>query len=342
MSSAPPSPSSNAPRLVVIGASAGGVFALRELAAALPAGFAAPVLVVQHIGAHESILPQLIAKDCRLSVAHALDGEALQPGTIRIAPSDRHLIVRDGCLRLLRSPKENFARPAIDPLFRTAALEYRECAIGVILTGMLDDGTAGLRAIKQAGGIAVVQDPLDAVESSMPASALRHVAVDHCVPLREMSGLLSRLVASPAPARSSEMPDSRQLLLHEQGLSDGTGDHLGHLRAIGTPSPLTCPECHGGLWQIRDDEPIRYRCHTGHAFTMRTLDVAVGEATDAALWNALRALQERAEVLEQLAASSREVSDGEEAARHDASSHRVTRQAGLMRKLLERSPDTGD
>ena len=158
-------------RLVVIGASAGGVAALRQLSAALPAGFPAPVLIVLHIGAHDSLLPDLIAADCALDVSRAMDGETLKPGTIRIAPPDRHLTVEDGVARLMRSAKENFARPAIDPLFRSAALDFDSRAIGVILTGMLDDGTAGLQAIKGAGGIAIVQDPAEAIEPSMPTSA---------------------------------------------------------------------------------------------------------------------------------------------------------------------------
>ena len=338
----PASSTVHGPRLVVVGASAGGVAALRQLAAGLPADFPAPVLVVLHIGANESVLPQLIANDCRLSVAHASDGEPLLAGTIRIAPPDRHLMVEYGKLRLTRGPKENYARPAIDPLFRSAALEMRERVIGMVLTGMLDDGTVGLQAVKQGGGIAIVQDPAEAVESSMPASALRHVAVDHCVPLAEMPGLLSQLVAIPPPARSDTMKDPSSLMTHEQGLSLGTGDHVGHLRAIGTPSPLTCPECHGGLWQVRDAEPMRYRCHTGHAFTARSLELAVGEATDAAMWNALRALQERAQLFEQLAATSRAVHHEEDAARHEAAVQRVTRQSQLLRQLLERSPDAGE
>ena len=183
-------------RLVVIGASAGGVAALRQLSAALPADFSAPVLIVLHIGMHDSLLPGLVAADCALDVSRAFDGETLKPGTLRIAPPDRHLTVENGVVRLTRSPKENFARPAIDPLFRSVALDFASRAIGVILTGMLDDGTAGLQAIKGAGGIAVVQDPAEALEPSMPTTALRHVGVDYCVPLVEMPALLGRLVAS--------------------------------------------------------------------------------------------------------------------------------------------------
>src|ERR1700712_5433399 len=292
-------------RLVVIGASAGGVAALRKLSAALPADFPAPVLIVLHIGAHDSLLPELIAADCALDVARAVDGETLRAGTIRIAPPDLHLTVEDGIARLTRGPKENFARPAIDPLFRSAALDFDTHAIGVILTGMLDDGTAGLQAIKQAGGIAIVQDPAEAVEPSMPQSALRHVAVDHCVPLEAMAALLARLVASDLESENIDMDEPRRRMLHEQALVAGTGDYFEHLRALGTPSALTCPECYGGLWELRDSSPRRYRCHTGHGFTARTLNMAAEEESDNAMWSALRALHERASVLGQLAAASR-------------------------------------
>jgi two-component system chemotaxis response regulator CheB len=329
-------------RLIVIGASSGGVAALRQLASGLPTDLGAAVLIVLHVGAHESILPELIARDCPLPVAHAIDGEPLRAATIRIAPPDHHLNVDDGHLRLRRSPRENHARPAIDPLFRTAALDFGPRVIGVILTGMLDDGTAGLQAVKQAGGIAIVQDPHDAVEASMPASALAHCAVDHCVSLADMPALLARLVASPVQPEATPMPESLQRNTHEQALSQGTGDYLEHLRAIGHPSSLTCPDCHGGLWQVRGADPVRYRCHTGHAYTTRTLDVAVAEETDGALWSALRALHERAIVLEQLAQTCRTSRLDDEAALHETSARRVMRQSRLLRELLERSPDAAE
>jgi two-component system chemotaxis response regulator CheB len=333
---------STSPRLVVIGASAGGVSALRRLASALPPDIGACVLIVLHVGAHESILPELIASDCAWPVSHAVDGEALRVGTIRIAPPDRHLMVDGGRLRLTRGPKENFARPAIDALFRSAALDFGPNVVGVILTGMLDDGTAGLQAVKAGGGIAVVQDPDDADEPSMPASALRGVAVDHCVPLDDMPALLARLLARKADPRTPAMADSMRNVAHEQGLSLGTGDYLEHLRKIGKPSPLTCPECHGGLWQIDGATPRRFRCHTGHAYTARTLDLAVAQATDDALWNALRALHERAAVVGQLASAWRDAQRDAEATQLEQAARRVAAQARSLRDLLERSPDNSD
>ena len=274
-------------RLVLIGASAGGVAALTRLTAELPADFAAPLLVVLHVGAHRSILPELLAKRCPLDVAHARDGETMRPGMLRVAPPDLHMTVTDGSLRLRHGPKENHARPAIDPLFRSAALQRGRDAVGVVLTGSLDDGTAGLQAIKAMGGTTVVQDPADAEEPSMPASALRHAQVDHCLPLAQMPGLLAELAAAPGAAASASA-DAEPTLGHELALLHGTGEPVRHLQAIGHPSMFTCPECHGGLWEVDGTSPRRYRCHTGHGFTERTLLHAMSARSDDALWGALR------------------------------------------------------
>ena len=185
-------------RLVAIGASAGGVAALRQLSAALPADFSAPVLIVLHIGMHDSLLPDLVAADCALDVSRAFDGETLKPGTLRIAPPDRHLTVEDGVVRLTRSPKENFARPAIDPLFRSAALDFDSRAIGVILTGANDDGAAGLAAIRARGGLAIVQDPEEAQAPQMPRAALRIAGADQVLRLREIGARLAALPGEQA------------------------------------------------------------------------------------------------------------------------------------------------
>ena len=174
--------------LVVIGASAGGVSVLLDLAAALPADFPACVLVALHVGAHRSLLPELMGARGPLRAVHPHDGQALQRGTIFVAPPDHHMLVEDGRIRLNRGPRENHARPAIDPLFRTAALSHGQRVIGVVLSGRLDDGTAGLQAIKRCGGLAVVQDPRDAEYSDMPRRACDHVDVDICVPATRLAG----------------------------------------------------------------------------------------------------------------------------------------------------------
>lgn len=322
-------------RLIVVGASAGGVDALRQLASALPAKLPACVLMVLHIGAYESLLPQLIAADCALPVAHAVNAEPIRPAIIRIAPPDKHLTVQDGRLRVTHGPKENFARPAIDPLFRSAALDFGPRVIGLILTGMLDDGTAGLQAVKAGGGIAVVQDPADAAEPGMPASALAYVEVDHCLPLARLPALLVRLLAHGVDSRSIAMNHRLRSAAHEQALGGGAADYLEHLRQIGQPSPFTCPECHGGLWRISGAVPARFRCHTGHAYTARTLERAVRAETDSALWNALRALHERASVLAELARTSREGSRHEEAQTLERAARQAADQSRVLRALIE-------
>lgn len=178
---------------IVIGASAGGVAALLELAAALPADLDAAIGVVLHVGKRPSILPELLAARGKLAARHPKDGEPLVAGTIYVAPPDHHMLFTQDSVCLSREPREHHARPAIDPLFRSAALAWRERAIGVVLTGELDDGTAGLALIKEFGGIAIVQDPATADEPSMPASAIAHVAVDHCLALAEIAPALRRL-----------------------------------------------------------------------------------------------------------------------------------------------------
>lgn len=326
-------------RLVVVGASAGGVLALQALASALPPDFPAALLVVLHVGRHPSILPELLSRRGPLRATHAADGEPITAGHIHVAPPDHHMIVDAGRLRLSRGPKEHHSRPAIDPLFRSAALALGPAVVGVVLTGWLDDGTAGLQAIKACGGIAVVQDPADAAVPSMPASALRYVQVDHCVPLASLAGLLTSLVRAdvvPAALPAATTP------AHEHALSLSQGEPMKHLQAIATPSPFVCPDCKGGLWEIGGAQPRRYRCHTGHAFTLRTLLHAQGEATDEATWGALRALQEQEVLLRTMLEQHRAEGDHAASARAEARMHEAAQQAELLRRLLEQMPEPSE
>lgn len=257
-----------ASRAIVIGASSGGVAALLELAAALPAALNAVIGVVLHVGSRASIMPELLSRRAPWPALHPRDGQPLEPGKIFVAPPDHHMLFTQGAIRLSRGPRENHARPAVDPLFRSAALEWRERTIGVVLTGALDDGTAGLAAVKACGGLAIVQDPATALEPSMPSSALAHVAVDHCLPLADIAPALARLVhehREPAPPA----PD----VLREHAIFEGK-QPMENLAAAGTPSALTCPDCGGGLWEINDAKPLRYRCHTGHGFSALSLENA--------------------------------------------------------------------
>lgn len=219
------------PYAIVVGASAGGVSALVDLAATLPADLPAVVGVVLHVGSQHSILPELLSAHGPLRAVHPRHGERLVPGRIFVAPPDHHMLFTPDGVQLTRGPRENHSRPAIDPLFRSAALHWRDRAIGVVLTGDLDDGTAGLAAIKDCGGTAIVQDPATAFEPSMPASALAHVAVDGCLPLAAIGPALAQLVglqarvAEQAISSGVRSLQERELLLRRlAGVSRATGD----------------------------------------------------------------------------------------------------------------------
>jgi two-component system chemotaxis response regulator CheB len=254
--------------VIVMGASAGGVKALFELAATLPRDFPAPILFVQHTGAHPSELSRLVSARGPNPAVTAADGDVPRPGTIHIAPPDQHMLLEGPVIRLSNGPKENHARPAIDPLFRSAALSCGPRAIGVVLTGMLDDGSAGLRAIKDCGGTAVVQDPADAQAPSMPRCALACVEADHVVLLAALGPLLHKLASRSAVAAGLPPPPAT---LQQEHAASKKENAIKKLQAIGSSSLFTCPDCGDVLFELDDKRPVRFRCHTGHAFSLRSL-----------------------------------------------------------------------
>lgn len=319
------------PHAILIGASSGGVAALLELAAQLPADINAVVGVVLHVGSRQSILPELLSGRSRWRAMHPVDGEPLAPGAMYVAPPDHHLLFTADAAHLSRGPRENHARPAVDPLFRSAALHWRERAIGVVLTGDLDDGTAGLAAVKACGGMAIVQDPATAFEPGMPASALANVAVDHCVPLAEIPATLERLVnGDPAP---QPVPTAAHVQ-REHAVFEGR-QAMENLSALGTLSTLTCPDCGGGLWEMKEAKPLRYRCHTGHAFTARSLDSAQAGAAEHALWAGVRTLHERETLLRRLATVAQAAGDMAQAEIGRREADRVRAQAESLGRLVE-------
>lgn len=264
------------------------------------------------------------------------DGQVPQPGRIYIAPPDHHMLLIHDEIKLNRGPKEHHHRPAIDPLFLSSALSHGVDVIGVILTGRLDDGTFGLQAIKRCGGTAVVQDPVDAAEPSMPLSALENVEVDHSVGLADMAVLLSSLASLP-PSAATPRGDER--LEHEQALMLFQGDAMEHLTTIGKPSPFVCPDCRGGLWEIGDSRPVRYRCHTGHAFTIRTLQHALWSAADDSVWTALRALQEKGVVIRHMAGLANARGDATRANQLKAVAQAIEAQSTQLHNLMEQAPE---
>lgn len=318
-------------KLVVIGTSAGGVSALTTLVARLRHDLPATVLVVLHVGMHESSVPEVLSSHSALSVRHALDGEPIEPGAILIAPPDRHLLVEPDRVRLSPGPKENFARPAIDPLFRSAAITHREHVIGMVLTGMLDDGAAGLRAIKAYGGTAIVQDPATAEAPGMPRSALEHVDVDHCLPLDRIPDELIKLIEKPVEPEHQAVSD--QFALENAYASRGRLA-IEELEKIARPSSFTCPECHGALWEIEDSSPQRFRCRVGHGYTLQALFDLQHEEVEDALWAAIRALDEKEALLKRLAESATDQQRTHAAAEHQESAERAGRHSKALIDMM--------
>lgn len=277
--------------IVAIGASAGGIEALRTLVAALPEDFPAPICIVLHTSPESpGLVDTILSRAGKLKTSNAVNGARLRPGHIYVAPPDFHLIIEPGIVRITKGPRENRFRPAIDPLFRSAAQVYGPAAIGVLLTGSLDDGTDGLWAIKRLGGRAIVQDPLDALFPSMPQHAIDHVEVDYILALAQIAPALVRLTSVPTePAAATEAPEQIQVevkVAMEQNPLDAG------LERIGKPSDYACPECHGVLLELKAGTRTKFRCHTGHAYSIASLLAAIGEGIEESLWNAVRALEE--------------------------------------------------
>jgi two-component system chemotaxis response regulator CheB len=315
---------------IVVGASAGGVQALKNLLDAVPVEIPAAILVVVHIPAYSpSALPEVLGRAGRLPVKAAEDGESLRSGQVYVAPADRHLLVAQRRLRLTRGPRENRVRPCIDTLFRSAAVDLGPRAVGVVLSGALDDGTAGLWAIKDRGGVAVVQDPAEAEYRDMPQNALAQVAVDHVLPVAEMGPKLAQLALEPtreAAAAPASMSKETAIDLGGDALRNG-------ILELGRPSPNTCPECSGSLVEIRQGPLVRYRCHTGHAYSLQTLLAETESSIEKSLWQAVRAIEERSFLLRTLERRARNGGDEALADRYAAAAMRDEENAQRVRQL---------
>ncbi len=319
--------------IIVVGASVGGIDALRAIVGELPTDLPAAVFVVLHSAPEApGVLADILDRAGALPAAFANDGEHLQPGRIYVAPPDRHLIIEPNRVRLTRGPKENRFRPAVDPLFRSAAQVYGPRVIGVILTGYLDDGTAGLWAVKQLGGTAIVQDPHEALASSMPASALRQVRVDHCLPVAEIAPLLVRLTSTPLGEEGEyEVPD--ELEIEVRIAKEDTALDAGVLK-LGEPSNYACPECHGVLLQLYEEQRIRFRCHTGHAYSVDSLLAEITEGVEDSLWNAIRSVEESVLLLRHMAEHLGRREDGHTADAFLARAQEAQRRADLVRQAV--------
>lgn len=305
-------------RVVVIGASAGGVELMTALMARLPADLRAAVFLVLHVPPYaHSQLASILRRVTPLPVAPARDGQPIVPGQVHVGLPDRHLVLEPGVMRLTRGPKECRVRPAIDVLFRSAAGAYGVNVIGVVLSGMLDDGTAGLWAVKDRGGKALVLDPATTHFPSMPRSAIAHVDVDSVLGIDALGDEIARLVDAPAPAADPRSAGqvSERMRVENLIAMEGNGLKAG-VMTIGTPSQYTCPDCHGAMAEIKEGPITRFRCHTGHAFSMLSLLVEVNQAIENGLWGALRAVEERVLLLRQMVHEAAAAGDAPSAARH--------------------------
>jgi two-component system chemotaxis response regulator CheB len=287
--------------IVVIGGSAGSGAALKALMSDLPADFPASLFIATHVPRESpGYLVDVLSRITAMPIAQAVDGQPIERGHAYVAVPDRHLLVINGTVRLGDGPRENLTRPAIDPLFRSAALSYGPRTVGVLLSGMLNDGASGLCAIKQCGGTAVVQHPLDAESDQMPLAALEVVTADEVAPANDLGRVLSEIVRGEAGDAAS-CPESVAL---EVDIAAGSRLGSGALRQIADPSALSCPDCQGVLSEIRDQQPLRYRCQIGHAQTAEVLAARTQEVDDA-MRIALRIMEERVTLVTRMADDAR-------------------------------------
>jgi two-component system chemotaxis response regulator CheB len=297
--------------ILVIGASAGGVEALQELVGGLPAQLEASIFIVLHTApSGPNLLAEVLQRRSALRVVNPTDGARIEKGRVYVGQRDHHLLIEGERIRIARGPKENRSRPSVDALFRSAAYACGPRVIGVILSGTLDDGTAGLWTVKRRGGTAVVQDPKDARYASMSESALRYVDVDHVVPIAQMAPLLVRLVKE-SPSATGE-PVNKDLEI-ETAIARGGNALTQGVMTLGAVSPFTCPECHGVLLRLKDGGVPRFRCHTGHAFSVATLLSEVTTSIEDSFWIAIRAIDEAIMLFKHMAKHALEMGDAKSA-----------------------------
>jgi two-component system chemotaxis response regulator CheB len=320
---------------IVIGASAGGVKALSQLVSDLPADLAAAVFIVLHIPADPpSFLPVILSRDSKLPVAHARNGETIKPGHVYVAPPDQHLLIEDTRVKLVRGPKENLHRPSIDILFRSAARWAGTRAIGVILTGARDDGKVGMRAIKQRGGMTIVQDPSEASFPSMPMSVMQDIKVDYSLSLRDIGPLMHELSQETAEEGGYPMADHLEIETRIAEQEMESSELIASVEKLGKVSKLTCPDCHGALWEINDKDLLRFRCHVGHAYSADSLSDGQSQMIEFALWSAVRALEEQMLLARRIVDRARQANHTSAVKTFEQRAREAEANSSVIRKLL--------
>jgi two-component system chemotaxis response regulator CheB len=324
--------------VVVVGASAGGVEALRTFVAGLPADFPAAILVVLHVPASApSALPTILQRAGKLPARHAEEGEKLVPGTILVAPPDRHLIVYDGAVTLSHGPTENGHRPAVDVLFRSSANATGERTVGIVLSGALDDGAAGMVAIAERGGACLVQDFDEALHDSMPRAAAAAAPQAQMASVHKMPEMLTRLIQEPVDSQG----EPSGLMKKEAAMADLEPDAMHDPERPGSPSGFACPDCHGALFEIIEGPLTRYRCRVGHAWSPESLVARQRVDLESALWMALRSLEEKASLSRDMTDRASRGGHRLSAERFSADAAEAVRAADLLRELIERIGDGG-
>lgn len=318
--------------IVVIGASAGGISAVGELLATLRPPLDGSLFVVIHTSPDGAgLLPAVLARGNAWPIGYGEDGERFETSHVYVAPPDHHMLIKPGRLQIVRGPRENRFRPAVDPLFRTAAESYGSRVIGIVLTGSLDDGTHGLELVKRHGGIAIVQDPAEAMAPSMPLSAIQNVEVDHILRVAEIARRLPAIVAESVaaqPARTRGAPD----------VAEGTATN--QRRWGGRPSDLTCPECGGALRELEGGNVMRFRCHVGHGYTADSLLADQSDGLENVFWSALRALEEHSMLRRRMSEHAQEAGRADAAKVFEREAREIELRASAIRRILHEQRPT--
>ncbi len=305
---------------------------MRALLGALPANYPAAVFVVVHLAPEApSVLADILDRASPLPVTVARNGCRIRKGTVTIAPPDMHLMLEEHTIVLSRGPRENRHRPSIDVLFRSAAVVFGPRVTGVVLSGMLDDGSAGLWAIKRRGGVAVVQDPDDAEFPDMPRNAMEVVVVDECAPAKDLAPTLVRIASEPVQAIVEVAPRN---MTSEVRMAAQNDTSMEELDALGHRVPFTCPECGGALWELEGGGP-RFRCHVGHAYSLRTLANEQAARVEAALWAGLRKLEEAERLAQRMETHARALGNERSASYHADMARASAAHAETLRTVLE-------
>lgn len=332
--------------IVVIGGSAGCLGPLKSLVSSLPGDLPLTIFITVHVSPEApSILPAILTRAGQIPAVHALNRQPIMKSTIYVAPPDRHLLIEDGCVLASRGPRENLHRPAIDPLFRSAARAYGPRVIGIILSGLLDDGSSGLMAVKLKGGLAVVQDPAEAAFPEMPERAWQYAGAEYVLPISGIRQLLLNSAngqtngqgARARRPRSGMEVDSRlgsKALAVEAQHADIERPPV--KEQLGMPSVYACPDCHGVLWEVKEGNLLRFRCRVGHAYTAETLNVAMSKAMEDMLWASMRALEEKADLLRRMVSRSQERS----ALRYEEEAETCDSHVAAIREMLARGANS--